>query len=97
MYASPAVGYAQMALAHTCAMLGKRAVIFVAKRKQPHLRTLAAKAAGAAVYQVPNGYLSNVQAKARRYAADKCARVIPWGVDVPEALEHFAAAARSNR
>ena len=93
-YASPAVGYAQMALAHVCAMLGKRAVIFVAKRAKPHQRTLAAKAAGATVYQVPHGYLSNVQAKAKRYAQDTGARVIPWGVDVPEALEHFAAAAR---
>lgn len=93
-YASPAVGYAQMALAHVCAMLGKRAVIFVAKRAKPHPRTLAAKAAGATVYQVPHGYLSNVQAKAKRYAQDTGARVIPWGVDVPEALEHFAAAAR---
>jgi len=94
VYASPAVGYAQIALAHVCAMLGKRAVIFVAKRNQPHPRTLAAKAAGAAVYQVPHGYLSNVQAKAKRYSADTGARVIPWGVDVPEALSHFAAAAR---
>jgi Pyridoxal-phosphate dependent enzyme len=93
-YASPAVGYAQMALAHVCAMLGKRAVIFVAKRATPHPRTLAAKAAGATIYQVPHGYLSNVQAKAKRYAADTGARVIPWGVDLPEALAHFAEAAR---
>lgn len=94
VYASPAVGYAQIALAHVCAILGKQAVVFVAKRKQPHPRTLAAKAAGAVVYQVPHGYLSNVQAKAKRYAADTGARIIPWGVDVPEALLHFAEAAR---
>lgn len=95
VYASPAVGYAQIALAHTCRILGKRAVVFVAKRARPHARTLAAKAAGAAVYQVPCGYLTVVQARARRYAADTGAHLIPWGVDVPAALEHFAAAART--
>lgn len=94
VYASPAVGYAQLALAHVCARLGKRAVIFVAKRKQPHPRTMAARAAGAAVYQVPYGYLNVVQARAKRYAADTGAHVIPWGVDIPEALAHFAQAAR---
>ena len=95
VYASPAVGYAQIALAHCCRMLGKQAVIFVAKRKDPHPRTLAAKAAGAVVYQVPNGYLTVVTARARLYAQDRGALHVPWGVDVPEALEHFAAAART--
>lgn len=94
VYASPAVGYAQIALAHVCAILRKKAVIFVAKRKTPHHRTIAAKAAGADVYQVPHGYLSHVQAKARRFADDTGAQVVPWGVDTPAALEHFAAAAR---
>lgn len=95
VYASPAVGYAQIALAHVCAILGKRAVIFVAKRKTPHPRTLQAKAAGAKVYQVPHGYLNVVQARAKKYAQDTGAKVIPWGVDMPEALAHFAEAARS--
>ena len=95
VYASPAVGYAQIALAHCCKILGKQAVVFVAKRKQPHQRTIAAKEAGAIVYQVPCGYLTVVQARARRYAADKGAHLIPWGVDLPEALEHFARAALS--
>lgn len=95
VYASPAVGYAQIALAHSCRLLGRQAVVFVAKRKQPHPRTLAAKAAGAVVYQVPCGYLTVVQARARRYAEDHGATLIPWGVDMPEALAHFAAAART--
>jgi hypothetical protein len=94
VYATPAVGYAQLALAHVCRMLGKRAVVFVAQRARPHPRTLAAKAAGATVYQVPHGYLTVVSARARLYAQDKGAHLVPWGVDVPEALAHFAAAAR---
>lgn len=93
VYATPAQGYAQMALAHVCAMLGKRAVVFVAQRAQPHRRTLAAKAAGATVYQVPHGYMTVVAARARLYAKDRGAFLVPFGVDVPEALEHFAAAA----
>lgn len=95
VYASPAYGYAQIALAHCCRMLGKQAVVFVAKRKAPHPRTLQAKAAGARVYQVPHGYLNVVQARARQYAADHPgAHLLPFGVDLPEALGYFAGAAR---
>jgi threonine dehydratase len=93
VYATPAQGYAQMALAHVCAMLGKQAVVFVAKRAQPHRRTLAARAAGAIVYQVPHGYMTVVSSRAQLYARDHGAYLVPFGVDVPEALEHFAAAA----
>ena len=96
VYASPAYGYAQMALAHVCRMLGKQAVVFVAKRKDPHHRTLAAKAAGAIIYQVPHGYLNVVQARAKAYAADRGAHLVPFGVDVPEALQHFAEAAKAT-
>lgn len=96
VYASPAYGYAQMALAHVCKIIGKQAVVFVAKRKDPHPRTLAAKAAGAKVYQVPHGYLNVVQARAKEYAADHGAHLVPFGVDVPEALQHFADAARAT-
>lgn len=94
VYASPAQGYAQIALAHCCAILGKRAVIFVAKRKTPHPRTLAAKAAGALVFQVPFGRLSVIQHRAKQYVADKGAHLVPWGVDLPEALDYFSQAAK---
>jgi hypothetical protein len=94
VYATPAVGYAQIALAHVCAILGKQAVLFVAKRKTPHHRTLQAKAAGAKVYQVPYGYLTVVQARAKKYCADTGAKYVPWGVDIPDALQYFKDAAR---
>lgn len=94
VYASPATGYAQIALAEVCRILGKQAVIFVAKRKIPHPRTLRAKAAGAKIYQVPHGYLSNVKSKAKLYAEEKGAHLVPFGVDVPEALEYFSEAAK---
>jgi hypothetical protein len=43
VYASPAVGGAQTALAWTAQQFGKKATIFVAKRAQPHQRALMAK------------------------------------------------------
>lgn len=96
IYSSPAYGYAQIALAHVCKMLGKQAVVFVAKRKVPHPRTLAAKAAGALVYQVPHGYLSVVQAKAKAYQADHGGYIVPFGVNVPMAVNEFAKVARAT-
>lgn len=93
VYASPAYGYAQLALAVSATALGKRATIFTAKRKDPHPLTLAAKAAGAKVVMVPYGYLSNVQAKARAYAAKVGALCVPFGVDTPEAIQAIAAEA----
>lgn len=94
VYGSPASGYAQIAVAEACAMLGKQAVIFVARSKLEHPRTTAARAAGARVVSVPFGRLAVVQSRARGYAKVRRAHLVPWGVDVPEALELFAAAAR---
>lgn len=94
VYASPAEGGAQTALAHTAARLGKRATIFVAKREKPHDRALEAKRAGAKVMQVSPGYLTVVQARAREYCARTGAMLAPFGVDLPEAIETIAAAAR---
>lgn len=95
VYASPCEGGAQTALAHTAAKLGKRATIFVAKRKRPHDRALEAKRLGAKVMQVPCGYLSVVQARAREYCARTGAFLVPFGVNVPAALSTIAEAARS--
>jgi hypothetical protein len=95
VYGSPAVGYAQIALAHVCAMLGKRATIYVAQSKHLHPRTIRARDAGARIIMVPFGRLNVVQARARAYAAGCGAYLVPWGVDLPEAIEHFAAAART--
>lgn len=95
VYASPVYGYAQIALAHTCAQSGKQATIFVAKRNQLHPRTVEAKRAGARIVQIPHGYLSNVQAKARAYAEAVNARLLPFGLDFPEMLLALAEVARS--
>jgi len=96
VYATPAEGGAQTALAHTAAVLGKKATIFVAKRKQPHNRALEAKRLGAKVMQVPNGYLCVVQARAREYCKRTGAKLAPFGVDLPEAIEAISNAAKST-
>lgn len=93
VYASPAQGGAQYALAFVARELGKRATIFVADRKQPHARQFEAKALGAKVVLVSFGMLSNVQARARDYAKEAGATLAPFGMDTPEAIELISAAA----
>lgn len=96
VYATPAEGGAQTALAHCAKALGKRATLFVAKRKEPHARARMAKALGARVFQVSPGYLAVVQARARAYCAATGATLVPFGADMPEAIEAIAAAARQT-
>jgi cysteine synthase len=89
VYASPAFGYAQIALAHCCAMVGKRATIFTAQRKVLHPRTRRAQDAGAKIVSVPNGYLAVVQARAREYANESGAVLVPHGVADHSAIAAF--------
>ncbi len=95
VYASPAEGGAQTALAYIARTLGKRATIFVAKRLQPHSRSLLAKALGARVLQVSPGYLSVVRARARAYSVATGAYLAPFGMDFPGAVAAIAEAALS--
>src|SRR5262245_53983294 len=81
VYASPACGYAQVALAYACTDMGKQATIFTAQRSVLHPRTQEARQQGAKVVLVRTGYLTNVQAKARAYAALTGATFLPFGFD----------------
>jgi hypothetical protein len=94
VYASPAYGGAQIAIAHAAREAGAAATIFVAKRANPHPRTLEAKAAGAKIVQVPNGYLSNVKAKAKAYCQSTGATLLPFGLETPLAFEAIATRAK---
>ena len=93
VYASPAEGGAQTALAICAQQVGKQATIFVAKREKPHPRALMAKRHGAKVLQVAPGYLTVVQARARAYCEARGAKLAPFGVDLPEAIACIAEAA----
>jgi len=94
VYASPAEGGAQTALAVAARQLRKRATIFVAARAKLHDRTLEAAKLGAKVVPVRPGYLSVVQARAKDYAKASGARLVPFGADMPEAITRLAEAAR---
>lgn len=99
VYASPASGYAQIALAIGCAAKGKQATIFTAKRKELHKRTAEARQHGAKIVQVSCGYLTNVQAKARAYAELTGACLLPFGFDsqeIRDALSDVALSLRIN-
>lgn len=93
VYATPAFGGAQLALAYGAKMQGKRVTLFVAKRKKPHERTLEAKQAGARVFQVPNGFLKVVQARAKKYARDKGAHYLNFGGDDESTIQRIGNAA----
>lgn len=72
VYASPVYGGFQIALSLYCQSIGKRATIFCAKRglHNIHPNTQKCIDAGAKVIQVPYGYLSVIEARAREYVAD---------------------------
>lgn len=95
VYASPAYGYAQVALAIVARQIGATATVFVAQRGALHPRTREARDAGARIVQIPYGYLSNVQAKARAYAAEADAELLPFGLDTEPFTAGLAAVARS--
>ncbi len=97
VYATPACGGAQFAMATVGAQLGKRVTLFVARRICPHARSVQARRLGAKVVEVAPGYLTCVSARARQYtAATAGAFLVPFGLDVPGGIEVLAAAARAT-
>lgn len=94
VYAGPAYGYAQLALAIACEALGKRSVLFMAKRKEPTVITRHALRHGLRVVMVPMGRLSNVNAKARGYCDATGASLIPMGLKLPGMEAALLAVAR---
>jgi len=83
VYASPAYGYAQVALAVACQARGLRATIFSAARMRPSPLTLRAAAYGATVISVEHGYLNVVTKRARDYCIQTGAVLLPHGFDDP--------------
>lgn len=95
VYASPVYGHAQVALAHATKDYGLRATIFCAKRAERYSLSLEAMAAGAAMIEVPHGYMSVVRARARDYVTNSLgARLLPFGLDDPRFINALAAVAR---
>lgn len=80
VFATPAEGNAQLALALSAADCGARATLFVAARSALAPRTALAKEAGAKVVEIRPGYLTTVQARARAYAEQEGAELLGLGV-----------------
>lgn len=95
VYAGPAQGYAQVALAAACAEVGHRATLFLAARNEPAPLTRQALALGAKVVQVKAGRLNVLQARARTYAEMAGARYLELGLKLPGMRDALAEVARS--
>lgn len=95
VYAGPAYGYAQVALAYSAGDVGRRATVVLPARREPHPLTREALSAGARIIEVPAGRLSVLQARARGYAELVGARLLPLGFDIPEFVDALAAVARA--
>jgi 1-aminocyclopropane-1-carboxylate deaminase/D-cysteine desulfhydrase-like pyridoxal-dependent ACC family enzyme len=99
VYASPAQGAAQIALAVVAKTLGKTAKIFVAQRSMLHPNTELARCYGALIEQVSPGYFAVVSARAReyvqRYYSRRSILLAPFGLRMPEAVQCLTAACRT--
>jgi len=94
VYASPRQGYAQLSLAYACKDLGKKAIIYVPKGQRTQL-TEEAEMLGAEINEVPMGYLSTINKKAReRQASEFGIKMIPFGFDDPIIINAIAEEAR---
>lgn len=89
VYAGPAIGYAQYALAYCCNQLGKKAIIFLsAGNSYETIPTKNAKKYGATVYKLPKK-LSDVQSEAKQYCDEDPNKrfLCPFGLDTEEFIQ----------
>ena len=94
VYASPRQGYAQLSLAYACRDLGKKCTVTVPQGERYWLTNKAVEV-GANIIEVPMGYLTNIQAKAKKYCFDNGAHLIPFGGDHPVIIEAMTQTALS--
>lgn len=92
VFGGPCCGGAPLALSVFGRVARIRVTLFYAKRAELLPRQDRALRNGAAIYSVPMGFMTNVQAKARAYAAAAGALFLPLGFDRAEAQAPFVAA-----
>lgn len=97
VFGGPFCGGAPLALAIAGKAAGQRVTLFYARRRDLHWRQIRARELGARLEYVAPRYMTNVQAKARAYAASAGALFLPLGFDVPAAEEPFVAAMEAVR
>ena len=86
VYASPRQGYAQLSLAYACKDLDRKCTVTVPQGKRYWL-TDEAEELGCNIIEVPMGFLTNIQAKAKNYCLEHEAHLIPFGGDHPIIIE----------
>ena len=86
VYASPRQGYAQLSLAYACKDLNRKCTVTVPQGKRYWL-TDEAEELGCNIIEVQMGFLTNIQAKAKKYTLDNEAHLIPFGGDHPIIVE----------
>lgn len=90
VYASPRVGYAQVALAHVAKDLGLKGTVFLPKGKHYHLTTEAISL-GANIVEVPMGFLTHIQHASKKYVEQtEGAQLLPFGLDHPIIIDEIA-------
>jgi len=89
VFGGPFCGGAPLALSVLGRESGQRITLFYAKRKELHPRQKKVLRNGARAFAVSPGYMANVQAKARAYAAGAGALFLPLGFDVGAAEPPF--------
>ena len=94
VYASPRQGYAQLSLAYACRDLGKKATVTIPEGQRYWL-THKSEELGANIIEVPMGFLTNIQAKAKNYCLKHGAHLIPFGGDHPIIIEAMTRTALS--
>lgn len=99
VYGSSATGYAQISIAASCRMYGKKCTMFAAYRpKNVHPYQIVAMGLGASYEWVKMGMLNVVQKRARDYATRNHAngvRLLPFGLDHHLVLSCFIKVARA--
>jgi len=97
IYAGPAQGYAQWALACSCMLLGegRRAVLYLPARKRREPQSEAALRCGGELRELRPGYLSQLKYHAAAFEAGGEGRqLLPLGLDTPELVELLGYALR---
>lgn len=89
VFGGPFCGGAPLALSVLGKHSGQKITLFYARRAILHRRQKIAELNGAKLMFVDPGYMTNVQAKARRYAEGAGALFLPLGFDVPAAEDPF--------
>lgn len=83
---SPRWGFAQISVAYLAKRHGKKAVVFLPKASVLSSYSKRAAELGAEIIEVPMGFLSVCESKARKYADERAGFLLPCGLDCPEAI-----------